>query len=140
MRGTLGVIAVIFAIPLFAEVIICLATLAAAGIGLTLLDRSAMSAGVVVAPSALFVLLCIAFAATLACASLLGPRSAGLRILFLLPPIVAVFTVNELIRAGPSALGVARGRRRDGRTRRENGRSHTIGVDWVDRSGFAQAP
>ena len=84
--------------------IICLATLAVPGIVPSLLDRSATSAG---APVPLFVLLCIAFAATVACVSLVRPRSPGLRVLFLLPPILAVFTVHGLIRGGPSALGVA---------------------------------
>ena len=85
--------------------IICLAALAVPGFVPSLLDPFDTRAGVAFAPVPLFVLLCVALAATTACIGLVGPRTPGLRVLFMLPPLL-LFTAGTSF-GGLSALGVA---------------------------------
>lgn len=85
--------------------IICLAALAVPGFVPSLLDPFDTRAGVAFAPVPLFVLLCVALAATTACIGLVGGRTPGLRLLFMLPPLL-LFTAGTSF-GGLSALGVA---------------------------------
>ena len=88
--------------------IICLAALAVPGFVPSLLDPFDTRAGVAFAPVPLFVLLCVALAATTACIGLVGGRTPGLRLLFMLPPLLLFTAGTSLIEIGaPSALGVA---------------------------------
>lgn len=89
--------------------IICLAALAVPGFVPSLLDPFDTRAGVAFAPVPLFVLLCVALAATTACIGLVGARTPGLRLLFMLPPLLVFSAGTSFIPAigAPSALGVA---------------------------------
>ncbi len=92
--------------------IICLAALAVPGFVPSLLDPFDTRAGVAFAPVPLFVLLCVAIAATTACIGLVvGPRTPGLRqLLVMLPAVLVISAAGGLTgtgTGGPSALGVA---------------------------------
>ena len=93
--------------------IICLAALAVPGFVPSLLDPFDTRAGVAFAPVPLFVLLCVALAATTACIGLVGARTPGFlrQLLVMLPGGLVMSAVPVLVSGtgtgGPSALGVA---------------------------------